>query len=119
MPPKLAPFAIGDEPLHLGDFFQLNCAVIHGDYPYNITWLFNDERIHDMDGVTVLMNKRSSSLNIDSVSGLHAGNYSCIGANRAGKVSATTTLSVIGLFPLKNYQFSFLIILIYFHLFII
>lgn len=89
----------GDEPLHLGDFYQLNCAIVHGDFPFNITWLFNNEAIHNLHGVTILMqSKRSSSLNIDSVSGMHAGNYSCIGSNTAGSASATTILSVIGLF---------------------
>lgn len=99
VPPKVAPLSVGDEPLHLGDFFQLNCAIVHGDSPFNITWLFNNEPIQNSHGVTILMqSKRSSSLNIDSVSGMHAGNYSCIGANRVGSVSTTTTLSVIGLF---------------------
>lgn len=96
--PKLAPFAISDEPLHLGDYFQLTCVVVHGDFPYNITWYFNDEPITYIDGVTILMNgKRSSSLNIDSVSAAHSGNYSCIGSNVAGRASITTTLSIRGL----------------------
>ncbi|XP_055318406.1 cell adhesion molecule Dscam2 isoform X29 [Sitodiplosis mosellana] len=95
VPPKLAPFGISDEPLHLGDYFQLTCAVVHGDFPYNITWYFNDEPITYIDGVTILMHgKRSSSLNIDSVSGAHSGNYSCIGSNVAGRASITTTLSI-------------------------
>lgn len=95
----MAPFAIPDEPLHLGDFFQLNCAVVHGDFPYNITWLFNEQPIYNLDGASILMqNKRSSSLNIDSVSGQHAGNYSCFGSNLAGSASVTTTLSIRGLF---------------------
>lgn len=98
VPPKLAPFATTDEPLHLGDFFQLTCAVVHGDFPYNITWYFNEQPISSVDGVSILMHgKRSSSLNIDSVSGQNAGNYSCIGSNIAGSASVTTTLSIRGL----------------------
>lgn len=102
VPPKLAPFAISDEPLHLGDYFQLTCAVLHGDFPYNITWYFNDEPITYIDGVSILMHgKRSSSLNIDSVSAAHSGNYSCIGSNVAGRASITTTLSIRGLCALQ------------------
>lgn len=98
VPPKLAPFAISDEPLHLGDYFQLTCAVVHGDFPYNITWYFNDEPINHLDGIAILMHgKRSSSLNIDSVSGQHAGNYTCIGSNIAGSANVVTTLSIRGL----------------------
>lgn len=97
VPPKLAPFANSDEPLHLGDYFQLTCAVVHGDFPYNITWYFNDEPITYIDGVSVLMHgKRSSSLNIDSVSALHSGNFSCVGSNIAGRASMATTLSIRG-----------------------
>lgn len=103
VPPKLAPFAIADEPLHLGDFFQLTCAVIHGDFPYNMTWLFNERPISYSSGVSILMvGKRSSSLNIDSVSGQHAGKYSCIGKNIAGSASISTSLSIRGLFVYRN-----------------
>lgn len=109
VPPKLAPFAIADEPLHLGDFFQLNCAVIHGDFPYNITWLFNEQPVSYLNDVSILMNgKRSSSLNIDSVSGHHAGNYSCIGSNVAGTAIISTALSIRGLFAQRKFFFSIL-----------
>lgn len=97
--PKLAPFAISDDPLYLGDYFQLTCAVVHGDAPYNITWYFNDRLISFDDGVSILMHgKRSSSLNIESVDGQHAGNYTCVGSNIAGSTSVSTTLSIRGLF---------------------
>lgn len=99
VPPKLAPWSTDEEPLYSGDFYQLNCAVTHGDFPINITWLFNDRPLSYMNGVTVLMQgKRSSSLSIDSVSGQHAGNYTCIGSNVAGSVSHTASLTVKGLF---------------------
>lgn len=98
VPPKLAPFAISDEPLHLGDYFQLTCAVLHGDSPYNITWYFNDEPITYVDGVSILFHgKRSSSLNIESVSAKHSGVYLCTGSNAAGRANVTTTLSIRGL----------------------
>lgn len=98
VPPKLSPFAITDEPLALGDYFQLMCTVLHGDTPLNITWYFNDEPITYIEGITKLMiSKRSSSLNIDSVSGQHSGNYTCIGANAAGRAIISTTLSIRGL----------------------
>lgn len=98
VPPKLAPFANSDEPLHLGDYFQLTCAVLHGDSPYNITWYFNDEPIHYVDGVSILFHgKRSSSLNIEPVTERHPGRYTCIGSNAAGRANVTTTLSIRGL----------------------
>lgn len=87
-----------DNPLFLGDYFQLNCAVLHGDSPYNITWYYNDESVNNMEGITVMMHsKRSSSLSIESVLAEHAGKYSCIGANHAGFTEVSTNLTIRGL----------------------
>ncbi|XP_055906135.1 cell adhesion molecule Dscam2 isoform X21 [Eupeodes corollae] len=97
VPPKLAPLPTNaaDEPLFVGDYFQLTCAVVHGDFPYNITWYYNDQLAQTINGIQILMHgKRSSSLNIESVHGHHAGNYTCVGANRAGEAEVSTTLTV-------------------------
>ena len=112
VPPKLTPLPSSlDNPLFLGDYFQLNCAVLHGDAPYNITWYFNDESIHNIAGVTILMqSKRSSSLNIESVTAEHVGKYSCIGANQAGYTEVSTNLTIRGLWSI----FLFKLILIFF-----
>ncbi|XP_070134573.1 cell adhesion molecule Dscam1 isoform X23 [Drosophila bipectinata] len=94
VPPKLAPLP-GNSPLYVGDYYQLSCAVVHGDAPFNITWYYNGQPAGDLPGVTILMiSRRSSSLNIESVRGDHAGTYTCRGANRAGESSVETLLSV-------------------------
>ncbi|KRJ98246.1 Down syndrome cell adhesion molecule-like protein Dscam2 isoform X36 [Drosophila yakuba] len=94
VPPKLAPLPV-NSPLYVGDYYQLTCAVVHGDAPFNITWYYNNEPAGDLAGVTILMHgRRSSSLNIESVGGDHTGNYTCKGANRAGETTAETHLSV-------------------------
>nr|XP_017031939.1 Down syndrome cell adhesion molecule-like protein Dscam2 isoform X43 [Drosophila kikkawai] len=94
VPPKLAPLPV-NSPLYVGDYYQLTCAVVHGDAPFNITWYYNGESAGDLPGVTILMHgKRSSSLNIENVAGDHAGTYSCKGANRAGETTAETHLSI-------------------------
>ena len=109
VPPKLTPLPSSlDNPLFLGDYFQLNCAVLHGDAPYNITWYFNDESIHNIAGVTILMqSKRSSSLNIESVTAEHVGKYSCIGANQAGYMAVSTNLTIKGLWSILFFFFNF------------
>lgn len=72
---------------------------MHGDFPYNITWYFNDEPVNNIDGVNIIMaSKRTSLLNIDSVRDTHDGNYTCIGANSAGRSIVTSELSVKGSF---------------------
>lgn len=87
-----------DYPLYVGDYYQLNCAVLHGDVPFNITWYYNDEPVYHKPGITTLMQStRSSSLNIESVQPEHAGKYSCIGANHAGYTEVSTNLTIRGL----------------------
>lgn len=104
----------GDSPLYVGDYFQLSCAVVHGDAPFNITWFYNDEPVNKLDGITILMqSKRSSSLNIESVRGEHAGKYTCMGANRAGATEVFTYLIVKGLFGWLFHVFFFTYIYIY------
>ncbi|XP_073812141.1 Down syndrome cell adhesion molecule 1 isoform X16 [Musca autumnalis] len=96
VPPKLTPLPSSmDSPLYVGDFYQLTCAVLHGDAPFNITWYYNDEPLFNKEGITILMySKRSSSLNIESVRPENAGKYSCIGANHAGYTEVSTNLTI-------------------------
>lgn len=97
VPPKLAPLP-ANSPLYVGDYYQISCTVLHGDAPFNITWQYNGQPASELPGVSILMHSpRSSSLNIDSVQGEHAGSYTCMGANRAGYTTITTNLSVKGL----------------------
>lgn len=49
-----------------------------------------------MDITISKLGKRSSVLTIDSVSGTHAGDFSCNAENIAGRASYTTELRVIG-----------------------
>lgn len=87
-----------DSPLHVGDYYQLNCAVLHGDAPFNITWYYNNERIFNQEGITIFMHStRSSSLSIESLRPENAGKYSCVGANRAGYTEVSTNLTIRGL----------------------
>ncbi|ALC40438.1 Dscam, partial [Drosophila busckii] len=94
VPPKLAPLPL-NSPLYVGDYYQLTCTVVHGDAPFNITWYYNGQSAAQLPGINIMMHsRRSSSLNIESVLGAHAGNYTCLGANGAGVSSAATQLSV-------------------------
>ncbi|SPP73122.1 blast:Titin, partial [Drosophila guanche] len=104
--PKLAPLPI-NSPLYVGDYYQLSCAVVHGDAPFNITWDYNGQPAGDLPGVTIMMHsRRSSSLNIESVQGGHAGVYTCRGANRAGETTAESHLSVKELPQMEQFHFN-------------
>lgn len=78
----------------------MTCAFIHGDLPIEISWSHNGRILSALDdndnSLTLVNSKRSSALNIDSISGEHAGNYTCTGVNRAGTESLSTQLFVNG-----------------------
>lgn len=96
--PKILPFTFGDESVHLGEYSQISCTVSHGDLPISFEWSFNKNVISPRNHAYSISNsKRSSVFAIDAVSGDHAGNYSCIAGNRAGKVEYSATLVVDGL----------------------
>lgn len=74
-----------------------NCAVTKGDFPIEIFWLFKGRPIDSSSGVTVGdVNKRISTISIDSVSAEHAGEYTCVATNPAGIISYSANLNVNG-----------------------
>lgn len=76
-----------------------NCAVTKGDFPLNITWLFNDLPFNVVHGVTVgQINKRISTLSIESAGAEHSGKYTCVAENAAGTTSYSSILNINGIF---------------------
>lgn len=73
------------------------CVISQGDFPLNITWLFNGNKIDYTMGFSVgQMNKRISLLSIDSADAVHAGKYTCLAENSAGSDRYSTRLDVNG-----------------------
>lgn len=96
--PKIAPFTSGSDALFPGDYFTLQCSIVHGDLPVSVYWYFNGEKLVNSDEITISqMGARSSVLTIDTVRGHHAGNYTCFGKNIAGLSSHNVELIVNGL----------------------
>ncbi|XP_057660492.1 cell adhesion molecule Dscam2 isoform X13 [Diorhabda carinulata] len=92
--PHITPFAFEEE-ANSGDMAQVSCSVSKGDTPMTFAWLFNGIPIFKNRGITITMlGKRSSVLNIESVEGSSAGNYTCLITNRAGVASYSTELLV-------------------------
>lgn len=93
----IGPFSFGDHDYTLGMSAQINCIVIEGDLPVDISWTFHGVRLSASSGIeTTKIGSRSSVLNIDSVSADHSGNYTCIARNAAGMRNYTATLNVYG-----------------------
>lgn len=98
VPPQIVPFDFGEAPVDSGDMATTQCAVTRGDFPITITWRLNNQSISDISGVAVSkINKRISTLSIDSVEALHSGIYTCIAVNKAGTVSYSAVLNVNGI----------------------
>lgn len=63
-----------------------------------IFWYFNGKRIKGNFGITISqVNKRLSTLSIESVQAEHAGRYTCTVENTAGSTNYSTYLHVNGI----------------------
>lgn len=101
--PKIAPFDFGNEPSNFGDSASIQCLVTSGDFPINFKWLLNERPVSEIFGVsTVKLGKRTYALTIDSVSGKHAGNYTCEASNMAGVDRFNAALVVNGTIIIKQ-----------------
>lgn len=97
--PKVLPFAFGDEPAFLGDSTNVQCSVSSGDLPVMFSWTLNDKPLSEVNGINVgAFGKKISVLNIDLLAEHHAGNYTCLAENRAGRVTYSAELIVKGIF---------------------
>lgn len=75
------------------------CLILSGDLPVDIVWLFNDYPVNSYMGVSIMKgSKKNSILTIESVTGRHAGNYTCTARNSANSVSQSAELIVNGYF---------------------
>ncbi|XP_052841674.1 cell adhesion molecule Dscam2 isoform X5 [Drosophila gunungcola] len=94
--PQISPFSFGDEPLNRGEVASVNCVVPKGDLPLDIYWTLNSALIvnGELGFTLVRLNKRTSSLNVDSLEAVHRGSYKCIANNSAGYAEYVSTLDV-------------------------
>lgn len=97
MLPQIIPFDFGDEPINSGDMTSLMCTVSKGDLPVKISWMHNNKTINEADGISInKVNKKLSTLSIESVQAIHVGEYSCVATNKAGTTRYSSYLHVNG-----------------------
>ncbi|XP_015172315.1 PREDICTED: Down syndrome cell adhesion molecule-like protein Dscam2 isoform X34 [Polistes dominula] len=93
--PKLLPFVFGEEPLNSGQVVTVPCAVVEGDQPLKLRWTLNGHEISPHSGISVLdLGGRGVILSIGSVQAAHAGTYTCIAENLAGRHELSDDLIV-------------------------
>lgn len=92
----------------MGDSVSVQCTLSSGDLPVVFSWLFNQQSIQDISGITIgSFGRKSSLFSIDSLSGIHGGNVTCLATNRAGISSYSTELVVKGMTPVFLPFYSF------------
>lgn len=98
MPPQISPFDFGEETLNRGEVASVTCMVTKGDLPIDIYWTLNSALIvNGENGFNIMkMNKRTSSLNMESLEAFHRGSYKCIANNSAGFSEYVAVLEVNG-----------------------
>lgn len=94
------PFDFGDAPVNTEESIGVQCMATKGDLPMDIRWVFDSMPvISGQNGITIMkMNKRTSSLNINSVEGMHRGIFKCLVSNEAGWAEHSAELHVNGSF---------------------
>ncbi|XP_017132741.1 Down syndrome cell adhesion molecule-like protein Dscam2 isoform X29 [Drosophila elegans] len=96
VPPSIAPFSFGDDPVNTGENAGVQCMVQKGDVPITIKWTLNSRPIiNGEEGITILkLSPKTSVLNIAAVEQDHRGVFKCIAENKAGSSFTTSELKV-------------------------
>lgn len=95
--PHLQPFSFDET--NSGDLIIVQCAVVKGDTPITLKWLFEGRHLEMGEGVKITsLGDRVSALTIPDVRGEHAGEYACVADNPAGRTRHSAHLKVNGIF---------------------
>lgn len=97
MVPQIVPFDFGEDDVNSGEMVSATCTVSKGDLPLKIEWYLNEYKVETIQGVmTNRVNKKLSTLSIESVDAAHSGKYSCVASNKAGNATYSSYLHVNG-----------------------
>lgn len=92
-PPKLTPLTLPKD-LVVGTEVRLTCTVAVGDTPLEILWFRNDKRVVFSATLSEQTGTYSSTLTFKPLNEEHAGRYTCVASNAAGKDNASVDVVV-------------------------
>ncbi|GFU50497.1 titin [Nephila pilipes] len=90
--PEIHPFHPSAK-LKIGDSASFFCSVTRGQVPLSFKWYKNGQLLKN-NSKEIQNNEKFSTLVIDSVTAISAGNYTCVVSNSFGKSSYSTLLVV-------------------------
>ncbi|XP_044595981.1 Down syndrome cell adhesion molecule-like protein Dscam2 isoform X32 [Cotesia glomerata] len=91
--PHLQPFSFDET--NSGDLIIVQCAVVKGDTPITLKWLFEGRHLEVDESIKITaLGDRVSALTIPAVKGEHAGEYACVADNPAGHARHSAHLKV-------------------------
>lgn len=102
------PFDFGDESINTGDTVGVQCLVNKGDLPMEVRWVLDSSPIvSGQNGISIVkLSQRTSTLNINSVEGMHRGIFKCVVSNAAGTVEHSAELNVNGWLDIVDFFLS-------------
>jgi Immunoglobulin I-set domain len=90
-------FSFGEEFYNTGDSVGMQCMIVKGDTPLQITWTLNDkELVADNSLKITALSAKISVLNILALTKGHRGVYKCIAKNVAGVDVMESELKING-----------------------
>ena len=76
---------------------SLHCSL-KGSEPMTLSWLKDDHELKETEHIQITYEDKISLLHITSVHADHAGKYTCLAHNQAGRQKCSSVLTVKGWF---------------------
>lgn len=84
--------------MNFGEPVSVHCTISGGDLPISVIWTLNRHPLlPELKILTEKRGQRIHNLMIDAIEAKHAGNYTCIASNSAGRAEHSAELIVNGL----------------------
>lgn len=99
VPPQILALTFGEEAVNEGDTAAVQCTVVKGDMPLELSWSLDGRQLRASEHPGVQVTKlgpRITTLSIEAVRAEHIGEYTCTARNKGGVHAASTQLNVLG-----------------------